>query len=379
MSRAQGMEARFRGRFGAFELNVAFTAPAVGVTALFGPSGCGKTTVLRCVAGLQRAEDGFFSLNGDLWQQGRDFRAPHRRPIGYVFQEANLFPHLTVRANMLFGYSRVVKKGETPAVAFDEVAELLGVGHLLDRAPLKLSGGERQRVAIGRALLSQPSLLLMDEPLAALDRISKDEILPYLERLHGALKIPALYVSHDIAEVERLADHLVLLRKGRVEASGPLSEVQVDPRLRPARLPSAGVTLAATSAGPPDRDGLATMLLDGGGALLLPGNFGSAGARHRVRVAAADVSLSLESGERSTILNRLPARIVDVEPLDDAQLTVVAALGENGAGARLLARVTKRSWDALGLAAGARVVAQVKGVALATERANPEKSPDATR
>lgn len=366
MSAARDMEARFRGRFGDFELDVGFCAPAVGVTALFGPSGCGKTTVLRCVAGLQRAEDGYFALNGDVWQQGRDFRPPHRRPIGYVFQEANLFPHLSVRANMLFGYSRVVKKGETPAVAFDEVTELLGVGHLLDRAPLKLSGGERQRVAIGRALLSQPSLLLMDEPLAALDRISKDEILPYLERLHGALKIPALYVSHDIAEVERLADHLVLLRGGRVEAAGPASAVQVDPRLSPARQPGAGVTLAATVVHPPGDDGLACLALDGGGgALLAPGDVGPPGAKRRVRIAAADVSLSLESGAVSTILNRLPARIVAAEPLDSAQIVVVVALGEDGGGPRLLSRVTRRSWGALGLKPGDAAFAQIKGAALA--------------
>jgi molybdate transport system ATP-binding protein len=360
------MEARFQGRLGSFDLNVAFTAPSRGVTALFGPSGCGKTTVLRCVAGLQRLDGGYFSLDGDLWQDGRgDFRPPHRRPVGYVFQEANLFPHLSVRANLLYGYSRVVKKGEKAAIELDEVVELLGVGHLLDRAPLRLSGGERQRVAIGRALLSQPKLLLMDEPLAALDRISKDDILPYLERLHAALKVPALYVSHDIAEVERLADYLVLLRAGGVEAAGPLTEVQADPRLSPARLPMAGVTLEATVAGPCDADGLTAMTL-AGGALLMPGNFGPPGTRCRVRIAAADVSLSLEAGARSTILNRLPARILAVEPLDAAQITVVVGLGENGAGARLPARVTRRSWEALNLAPGATVFAQIKGAALAS-------------
>ncbi|HEY0836490.1 MAG TPA: molybdenum ABC transporter ATP-binding protein, partial [Azospirillum sp.] len=237
-----GMEVRFRGRLGAFAVDVAFAAPARGITALFGPSGCGKTSVLRCVAGLQRL-DGRFALNGDVWQDGAIFRPTHRRPIGYVFQEASLFAHMSVRANLLYGHRRTVGRSVPETIRLDDVVELLGVAHLLDRSPRHLSGGERQRVAMGRALLTQPRLLLMDEPLAALDRFSKDEILPYLERLHDVLPIPVLYVSHDIAEVERLADHLVLLRDGRVVASGPVQELQADPALPIARMPEAGVTL----------------------------------------------------------------------------------------------------------------------------------------
>lgn len=369
MTNSRGMEVRFAGRLGAFDLDVAFTAPSRGVTALFGPSGCGKTTVLRCVAGLQQLDGGHFALNGDVWQTVGDFRPAHRRPIGYVFQEANLFPHLSVRSNLLYGYRRVVKKGETAAIELDEVVELLGVGHLLDRAPLRLSGGERQRVAIGRALLSQPKLLLMDEPLAALDRFSKEDILPYLERLHAALSVPVLYVSHDIAEVERLADYLVLLRGGRVEAAGPLEELQSNPALPLARMPAAGVTLGATVVGRDDEFDLTIMQLNGG-RLLIPGAFGAAETRHRVRITAADVSLSLNAGADSTILNRLPARILAVDAQDAAQMTAVIGLGENGDGARLLARVTRKSWAGLGLAVGMAAFAQIKGVALATgERA----------
>ncbi|MBW7962538.1 molybdenum ABC transporter ATP-binding protein [Bradyrhizobium sp. BR 10261] len=212
------INAAFRGSLGRFSLDVALSVPASGVTAIFGPSGCGKTTVARCIAGLQRMTDGFCAVDGEVWQDHHGFRQVHRRPIGYVFQEASLFPHLSVRGNLLFGAPKIMKA----EVAFDEVIELLGLAALLDRAPHRLSGGERQRVAIGRALLSQPKLLLMDEPLAALDRATKSEILPFLERLHERLSLPVFYISHDMAEIERFADHLVLMEHGRVVSTGPL-------------------------------------------------------------------------------------------------------------------------------------------------------------
>lgn len=356
------MEARFRGTQGSFALDVAFEAPGRGITALFGPSGCGKTTVLRCVAGLQRL-DGRFALDGDVWQEGPAFRPTHRRPIGYVFQEASLFPHLSVRANLLYGHRRTVGRGVPETIRVDEVIELLGLGRLFDRAPHHLSGGERQRVAVGRALLSQPKLLLMDEPLAALDRFSKDEILPYLERLHDALSVPVLYVSHDIAEVERLADHLVLLKEGRVVASGPMRELQADPALPIARMPEAGVTLPATVAGREDAYGLTVLALDGG-RLLVPGDLGAGGTTRRVRISASDVSLARTPPRDSTILNAPPGRIVAAEPQDDVQVIAVVGLGEDGGGARLLARVTRKSWETLGFAPGQAVYVQIKGVAL---------------
>lgn len=365
------IDARFRGRFGGFSLDVAFTAPAQGTTALFGHSGCGKTTVLRCVAGLNRVDDGYFALDGDVWQEGRAFRPTHRRPIGYVFQEASLFPHLSVRANLNYGLRRAPKRGLDAAVHFDDVADLLGLAKLLDRAPDRLSGGERQRVAIGRALLAQPRLLLMDEPLAALDRFAKDEILPYLERLRDALAIPMLYVSHDIAEVERLADHLILLKDGKVVAAGPLDTLQADPALPIARLPEAGVTLAATVTGYEVRYGLTTLAVSGG-VLLVPGQLGKAGAHRRARIAAADVSLTRSAATDSSILNILPARVVSTEGLDASRLMIGVALGESGEGARILSRVTRKSWDALKLNPGDAVFAQVKSVALAFPGTGPE-------
>ncbi|MGC2199068.1 MAG: ATP-binding cassette domain-containing protein, partial [Stellaceae bacterium] len=179
---AEAIELAFAGRLGDFALDAAFAVPMRGITALFGPSGSGKTTILHCVAGLQRLA-GRLRVGEDLWQDDAAgvFRAPHRRAVGYVFQEANLFPHLSVQNNLLFGAKRVASEDRRGVPGFAEIVALLGLGHLLDRAPAALSGGERQRVAIGRALLSQPRLLLMDEPLAALDRLTKDEILPYLE------------------------------------------------------------------------------------------------------------------------------------------------------------------------------------------------------
>ena len=354
MTQMPRLSARFRGRFGSFALDVGFEAPARGITALFGPSGCGKTTVLRCVAGLQRPDEGSFILDGEVWQDGTGlFRPPHRRPIGYVFQEASLFAHLSVRANLLYGHYRTVGLGVSEAIGFTEVVGLLGLAPLLERAPLHLSGGERQRVAVGRALLSQPKLLLMDEPLAALDRTSKDEILPYLERLHGVLSVPVLYVSHDIAEVERLADYLVLLEGGRVTSAAPLEDLQADPTLPIARMPEAGVTLPVTVESFDPEYGLATLVL-AGGRLLVPGNPETPGAVRRVRIAASDVSLARAPSTGSTILNTLLARIVAAEPQDGTQIMVAVSLGGEGLGARLLARVTRKSWDSLGFAPPSR-------------------------
>jgi molybdate transport system ATP-binding protein len=355
--------ARFRGRLGAFLLDLGFETPMRGVTALFGPSGCGKTTALRCVAGLQMLPDSFLSVGEEMWQDGAVFRPPHERAVGYVFQEASLFPHLSVRRNLLYGRRRALRRGAKEGARFDEVIALLGVEGLLDRSPLRLSGGERQRVAIGRALLSQPRLLLMDEPLARLDRSSKDEILPYLEALHAGLSTPILYVSHDIAEVERLADHLVLIEAGRVVASGALQDLQADPALSVARLPEAAVALDATVANYDPEYGLITLSVDGA-TILVPGQYRSLGAAQRVRVQASDVSLARQHPGPSTILNVLPARVVAAEPQDAGQVIVVVRLGVAGQGARLLARVTRKSWEQLGAGAGDLVYAQVKSVAL---------------
>ncbi len=390
-----GIRAEFRGAIGKFSLDAAFTAPAKGVTALFGPSGCGKTTVLRCIAGLMRMSDGVCEIDGEVWQD-RDgtFLPTHKRPLGYVFQEASLFPHLSVRRNLLYGApvaalhspSRDGRPSGHPmerggavgdralqgdvaqrAIAFDEVVELLGVTPLLDRSPRNLSGGERQRVAIGRALMSQPKLLLMDEPLSALDRTTKSEILPFLERLRDHLSLPIVYITHDLTEVERLAEHVVLMDKGRVLAAGPLADLQSDPSLPLAIARDAAVTLDGVVEAHDAGYGLLTLGVNGG-RFVAPAPPAPIGEHRRIQIVARDVSLAREPPGPSSILNMLSGRIASVRSVDSNEMLAVVALGTEGQGARLLSRLTRKSWDQLALAEGAAVYAQVKAVALGPGR-----------
>lgn len=250
------VEGRFSGTLGAFRLDARFELAAKGITALSGPSGSGKTTLLRCIAGLTRMA-GDLTVADEVWQDARTFVPTHRRPVGVVFQEASLLSHLSVRGNLDYGARRTPAKAD---IGFDDTVELLGLGSLLDRAPANLSGGERQRVALGRALLSQPKLLLMDEPLSSLDAAAKAEILPYLDRLHRALAIPALYISHDAGEIARLADHVLEMRGGRItpgDATLPTLDglsPQARDRLALAAL-RAGLTVEAegVSPGPQER------------------------------------------------------------------------------------------------------------------------------
>jgi molybdate transport system ATP-binding protein len=358
------ISARYVGALGSFQIDVAFDAPMRGITALFGPSGCGKTTILRCVAGLSRLP-GRLAVGGDLWQDDETgaFREPYERPIGYVFQEASLFAHLSVRENLLYGRRRALRKGVGEKIRLDDVVELLGVGHLLDRATGALSGGERQRVALGRALLAQPRLLLMDEPLSALDRMTKEEIFPYFEALHSALSIPVLYVSHDISEVERLADHMVLLEAGRVVATGPLNDLLADSRLPIARSPQASTVLEACVGAFTAEDSLTALDIDGE-TLLSPGRIGKEGSTHRVRIAASDVSLSVERPSPTTILNIVPVRVKDIQPLEQGQINVVVTIGHREGGRKLLVRVTRRAQRVLGFGPGQDLYAQIKAVSL---------------
>lgn len=350
----------FRDRLGDFRLDASFRVPAQGVTALVGPSGCGKTTVLRCIAGLHRAADGLCRIGQEDWQREALFRPAHRRPVGYVFQEASLFAHLCVRRNLLFGAPPAITAG---MIGFDEVIALLGLDALLGRRPRHLSGGERQRVAIGRALLSQPRLLLMDEPLSALDAATKGEILPYLERLQSTLRLPMIYVSHDMAEVERLADTLVLMAAGRVVASGPIAGLQSDPTLPLMRAERAAVSFDAVMIGYDETYRLG-LLAVGGARFLVPMADTGRGTRHRLRIEASDVSLARDQPPLSTITNIVPAQIRAAMPTGPHDITVVLDIGD---GAQMLARITRRSWDLLGLAAGHSVYAQIKAVSLAAK------------
>lgn len=356
------IEIALNGRLGAFGLDVDFSVPMRGVSALFGPSGCGKTSILRSVAGLNRLP-GSIAVGDQVWQDENAFLPAHRRPIGYVFQEASLFSHLSVRGNLTYGERRAGNAHRH--VHFDEVVDLLGIGHLVERSPEHLSGGERQRVSIGRALLSQPRLLLMDEPLSALDRMTKDEILPYFEALHARLNIPILLVTHDMTEVERLADHVVLMREGRLVASGPLNAVLSAPHSPlAARRDYAAVLQARVRRREPD--GIAVLDVAGRELLLLADGL-DPGEAVRVRICASDVSIARTRHEHSSILNALPARIVGIDPLGEAEASLRLDLGLD-APALIRARITRRSLAALGLAEGQEVIAQIKSVSLAANR-----------
>ena len=365
MSPTGTIVAAFRGTLGAFALDARFTVPAQGVSALFGPSGCGKTSVLRCIAGLHRVADGLCRVDGEAWQDRSIFVPPHRRDIGYVFQEASLFPHLSVERNLLYGAGGRRPPEGPGQVGWSPVVELLGLSRLLGRAPGHLSGGERQRVAIGRALLSQPRLLLMDEPLSALDRASRDEILPFLQMLPGAVQVPILYVSHDMREVEQLADRLILMAAGRVQSVGSLQTLQSDPALPLAAGRDAAVTLDAVVGGYDATYGLLDLVV-GPARFLVPGAARSVGERLRLRVAAGDVSLTLEPPHPSTILNVVPVHLRSATPLGPHEMMVFLDLGTGDR--PLLARITRRSWDGLGLAGHARAFAQIKSVALTATR-----------
>ncbi len=352
----------FHNVLGKFTLDTAFEVPAKGITALFGPSGCGKTTVIRCIAGLVRVKDGYFDIDGEVWQdRDRTFIPTYQRPLGYVFQEASLFPHLSVRHNLLFG-APPEKPTDRPVIDFDEVIDLLGIRPLLDRSPRNLSGGERQRVGIGRALLTQPK---QDEPLSALDRKTKGEILPFIEELRDHFSLPIFYITHDMTEIERLADNMVLLDKGHLVASGTLSELQSDPSSTLATSREAAVTLHGVVTACDPKFGLSSVSVPG--AVLIappPPATDAVGASRRLRILASDVSLAHERPTSSSILNVLSARIVTMRPLDRYEVLAVVRLGEQANGARLLCRMTMKSWTDLALAEGQSVYAQVKYVSL---------------
>jgi len=343
---------------GSFELDAQFSAPPAGVTALFGPSGSGKSTLLRCIAGLEQGH-GWLRVNGEPWQNETTFMPVHKRPLGYVFQEASLFPHLSVRANLEYGYKRIAPAERK--VQLEQVVEWLGLGRLIDRNnSAELSGGERQRVAIGRALLTSPRILLMDEPLSALDTSSKQEILPYLERLHRELEMPVLYVSHALEEVARLADHLVLLEYGRVIASGALHETLARLDLPTAHFDDAGAVIEAEVA-QQDENYHLTRVDFAGGHLWVSRLNQPFGTRIRARVLARDVSIATQLPQGSSINNILNARIEEIRDEGPDKVIVRMRVGESHT---LLSRITRRSRDHLGLIAGMYVCAQVKSVAL---------------
>ncbi|MGV7034741.1 molybdenum ABC transporter ATP-binding protein [Methylobacterium symbioticum] len=355
-----GLSVAVAHRQGAFRLEAAFAAEG-GVTALFGRSGSGKTTLVNVVGGLVRPDRGRVVLDGEtlLDTEARRFVPPHRRRIGYVFQESRLFPHLNVRGNLLFG-RRLAQVSD--GIGFDAVVELLGIAPLLGRRPAGLSGGERQRVAIGRALLARPRLLLMDEPLAALDEARKAEILPFLERLRDLGRVPIVYVSHALAEVTRLADRIVVLEEGRVVASGSVDAVTARLDVAPLRgAREAGAVLAARIEAHDPAYAL-TRLSTAAGPLHVPLLDRPVGARLRLRVSARDVTLSLTRPEGTSALNILAGVVAEMgaQVPEDPTAELRVECGD----ASLVVRLTRRSLAEMGVRPGLPVFAAVKTVAL---------------
>jgi molybdate transport system ATP-binding protein len=352
------IELQYRVERTAFELDVNLELPLEGITGVFGVSGAGKTTLLRCIAGLEPAAAGRLVVAGDTWEDTANgvSLAVQQRNIGYVFQEPRLFDHLSVRANIDYGSRR---RSSGAAADFDHIVELLGLETLLDRRPAELSGGEAQRVAIARALLCSPQLVLMDEPLAALDQARRSDILPFLDRLHAEARIPIVYVSHNIDEICRLCDHLVVMDAGRAVASGPLQDVLVELDVPVLGGSNAGSVIEGTVASYDKDDDLACLAFSGG-ELWVPGDVGPEGANLRLRIQASDVSLCRSQPADSTILNILPANVEAIQAGGGASMLVRLRIGDD----RIVARVTRRSIRELNLRDGESVFAQIKSVAV---------------
>ncbi len=351
------LQARFNINKGDFSLEVDFDIPQHGITAIMGPSGCGKTTLLRTIAGLERCQQGYLKVGSVIWQDIGVFVPTHKRALGYVFQEASLFEHLNVLGNLQYGLKRV--KGIQTKVSLEHAVHLLGIEHLLSRHVEQLSGGEKQRVAIARALALSPEILLMDEPLAALDSARKQEIMPYLESINAELQIPVLYVSHSVEEVARLSEHIMLIENGRIRVRGETSEILTRLDLSFAQDHDAAAYIESRVVSHDPQYGLCELSFPGG-SLSIAADHLEVGQNVRVRVAARDVSLTLAQQHDTSILNIFPVVVDEIGELEGAQLTV--RLRTNGTS--ILSRITAKSAALLNLKVGSQVFAQLKSVAL---------------
>jgi len=344
-----------------FVLDVNLTLPLAGITVFFGHSGSGKTTCLRAMAGLDRLDSSYFSIGEDVWQDSENalFTPTHQRQLGYVFQESGLFPHLSVKENLLFGYQRIPVAERK--IALDTMTELMGIDPLLGRMPHQLSGGEKQRIAIARALLTSPRLLLMDEPLSALDMKRKQEILPYLEKLHSELSIPIVYVTHSVQELARLADHIVVFEQGSIVVSEQAHQVMSDPKFESVFGSEVGSIFDTVVTEHMEHN--ITKLDADGISILAPRHIGHIGGRYRCRVLASDVSICLSEPKETSMLNRLPVDIIEFRISDTSNGHEIVVLQFSN-GCRLLANITVKSKYDLKLNVGMKVWCQIKSVAL---------------
>ncbi len=350
------IECQLKIKQGSFTLDVDFYTPANGVTVVFGSSGCGKTTLLRALAGLEKSDDGFLKVGDSIWQDGKNFVPPHMRSVGYVFQEASLFNHLNVRGNLEYGARRATEAGKD---FMGRALDLLDISQLLERTTEQLSGGERQRVAIARALAVNPDILLMDEPLSALDLKRKKEILPYLDSLHDELDIPLIYVTHSPDEASRLADHLVLLEEGSVVASGTIDEMLTRFDLPISHGGDATSLVEAKVVGHDDRFNL--MYLDfSGGQFTVTDRELPLESKVRLRVSARDVSLTQELQTDTSILNIFSAIVDEIVPEGQSKVMVRLKIKD----VTMLSCITRKSAELLELNPGKQVYAQIKSVAL---------------
>ncbi|HNP36276.1 MAG TPA: molybdenum ABC transporter ATP-binding protein [Woeseiaceae bacterium] len=344
-----------------FTLDIEGRFALQGITGVFGPSGSGKTSLLRCMAGLASPSAAYLKVDRDIWEDSaaRVRRAPHHRAIAYVFQEPRLFPHLDVRGNLEYGKRRVEKNARS-SIATDQehIIDLLGLGSLLSRRTNGLSGGEAQRVAIGRALLSAPRLILMDEPLASLDAGRKDELLPFIERLHAELTVPLVYVSHNIDEICQLCDQLLVMQGGTALATGDLQSVLMRTDLPVLGGAEAGAVIMARVVSY-DAEYDLSRLEFSGGVLQAPARY-AIGSVVRVRVRANDISICDESSGQTSILNRLAAEVIAINQDSSSSVLVHLKTGEDS----MLARITRRSAAHLNLHPGALVIAQLKSVSV---------------
>lgn len=363
MESRRGIQARCQLGYGRatkthFELDVDIDIPGQGVTAIFGESGSGKTSLLRCIAGLENKMSGSVCVNGELWQDAKVCVPTHKRSLGYVFQEASLFAHLTALGNLRYASKRSHQPPKPEL--FEQVVSVMGIAGILSQLPEHLSGGERQRVAIARALLSQPKLLLMDEPLASLDTSRKLEILPYLERLRSSFNIPILYVSHAVDEIVRLADHGVIMQQGKVIAQGGITQLFSKADIPLGASNEVGAILECKVVERDTKWHLMRVAFDGG-ELWLPDVENKQNHTQRIRVLASDVSLTLAPHTDSSILNVLSGQIVEISNDQDPAMSLVRL---KVGGSYLLARLTQKSLQNISLVTGKSIWIQIKSAAI---------------